>query len=893
MEKLVLIDGNSILNRAFYGIMGSKMLSTPDGTPTNAVYGFLAIMFKILEDVKPEYLAVAFDLKAPTKRHIMYDQYKATRKGMPDELAVQLPIIKEILQAMRIQIIEKQGYEADDILGTLAKSGEQQEKQVIILTGDRDAFQLASDKITIRIPRTKAGKTETEDFNKDKIKETYGLEPLQLIEVKGLMGDTSDNIPGVKGIGEKTALSLIQEYQSIENLYNKIHEENTIKPKTKEKLIEGEELARLSRTLGTIDINAEIDKDVEKLKVQEWDEPKVIEIFKNLRFNRYLERFNLKEEEHKNIDETINIEECTDIEKIKTTIKEQKTMYFFVETEEVNKPELIIEKQIKSISVYDKQTNTSYYIRKKHLNEFKEIWEDKDILKCSIQLKETYILLLQENIEPQNLMFDVEIAGYILNSISNAHTIQDLAYLYLQADISHEETKKTEKQEQMTFFGEQTVEEEINKKAAINAYCIYELYSILKQKLSETEQLELFETIEMPLVEVLARMQYTGMLVDKDALIKFGEELDEKINVLVEEIYKLAKTEFNINSTKQLGEILFDKLKLPVQKKTKSGYSTDGEVLEKLKDQHPIIDKILDYRQLTKLKTTFVSAMLPYIKKGTGRIHSTFHQTITATGRISSSDPNLQNIPTRIEIGKKLRKVFVAPKGTVLLDADYSQIELRVLADIAEDKTMIQAFVNDEDIHTQVAAKVFGKKMSEVTAEERTHAKAVNFGIVYGISDFGLGEQLKIEKKQAKEYIEQYLTKYKGIKNFMTEIIEIAKEKGYVETKFKRRRYVPELNSKNYLMRQFGTRVALNTPIQGTAADIMKIAMIDIYNSLKTKKLKSRLVLQVHDEIIVETLEEEKEVVKEIVQSCMENATKLCVPLKVDMSDGKDWYSAK
>lgn len=881
MNKLLLIDGNSIINRAFYGIMGSKMLMTEDGTYTNAVYGFLSILFKELDDIKPEYLVVAFDLKAPTHRHKMYDKYKANRHGMPEELAMQMPILKETLKAMNVCIIEKEGYEADDILGTLAKWGQKEELEVTVLTGDRDSFQLIDKNIKVRIPRTKMGKTETEDYTVEKIEEEYGLEPLDLIEVKGLMGDTSDNIPGVPGVGEKTALNLIKQYKSIDEVYNHIDEQ---KGKLKEKLSENKDLAYLSRTLGTIDINAPIEKDLGAFQVEEWNKPEVLEIFKKLKFNRFINRFALQE----NIgatsfsDSQINTEiehekivDKTKLAELKQEIQENKVIYYYL-TEE-------------KFIIYSPKTNKCFSIE--NIQDFKDIFEDKNILKCSYKQKEEFIILWNKGIEAKNLMFDIAIAGYILNSNINKYTIEYLANEYINFDIA-EYLSNTEKTgvEQITLFDK--AEEPKEDKTYIYAYTIYKLYNVLTQKMEEAGSIDLFNKIEMPLTEVLASMQYEGIYIDKQELLDFGKELQEKIDILTQEIYELTGEEFNINSTKQLGEILFEKLKLTAKKKTKTGYSTDVDVLEKIKYEHPVIEKILEYRQLQKLNSTYVEGLIPYIDE-TGRIHSKFHQTVTTTGRISSTDPNLQNIPTRMELGRKLRKVFKPEQGYIFVDADYSQIELRVLAHISEDKNMIEAFCNNEDIHAQAASKVFNIPLEEVTKEERTKAKAVNFGIVYGISEFGLGEQLGVSRKKAKEYIEQYLDKYSGIKEFMTNIVEETKEKGYVETLYHRRRYVPELKSNNYMVRQFGGRVAMNTPIQGTAADIMKIAMINVYNKLKENNLKSKLIVQVHDEILVETLESEKEQVKQIVKEEMENVIKLKVPLLAEVEEGYNWYEAK
>lgn len=881
MNKLLLIDGNSIINRAFYGIMGSKMLMTEDGTYTNAVYGFLSILFKELDDIKPEYLVVAFDLKSPTHRHKMYDKYKANRHGMPEELAMQMPILKETLKAMNVCIIEKEGYEADDILGTLAKWGQKEELEVTVLTGDRDSFQLIDKNIKVRIPRTKMGKTETEDYTVEKIEEEYGLEPLDLIEVKGLMGDTSDNIPGVPGVGEKTALNLIKQYKSIDEVYNHIDEQ---KGKLKEKLSENKDLAYLSRTLGTIDINAPIEKDLGAFQVEEWNKPEVLEIFKKLKFNRFIDRFALQE----NIgatsfsDSQINTEiehekivDKTKLAELKQEIQENKVIYYYL-TEE-------------KFIIYSPKTNKCFSIE--NIQDFKDIFEDKNILKCSYKQKEEFIILWNKGIEAKNLMFDIAIAGYILNSNINKYTIEYLANEYINFDIA-EYLSNTEKTgvEQITLFD--NAEKPKEDKTYIYAYAIYKLYNVLTQKMKEAGSIDLFNKIEMPLTEVLASMQYEGIYIDKQELLDFGKELQEKIDILTQEIYELTGEEFNINSTKQLGEILFEKLKLTAKKKTKTGYSTDVDVLEKIKYEHPVIEKILEYRQLQKLNSTYVEGLIPYIDE-TGRIHSKFHQTVTTTGRISSTDPNLQNIPTRMELGRKLRKVFKPEQGYIFVDADYSQIELRVLAHISEDKNMIEAFCNNEDIHAQAASKVFNIPLEEVTKEERTKAKAVNFGIVYGISEFGLGEQLGVSRKKAKEYIEQYLDKYSGIKEFMINIVEETKEKGYVETLYHRRRYVPELKSNNYMVRQFGGRVAMNTPIQGTAADIMKIAMINVYNKLKENNLKSKLIVQVHDEILVETLESEKEQVKQIVKEEMENVIKLKVPLLAEVEEGYNWYEAK
>ncbi len=928
MKKLVLIDGNSIMNRAFYGIMGSKALTTKDGKYTNAIYGFLAILFKLLEEEKPDYIGVTFDLKAPTARHKMYEGYKANRKGMPTELAEQMPIIKDVLRAMNIDIIEKEGYEGDDVIGTLSRYGEQKNLEVVILSGDRDTFQLATDNVRINIPRTKGGKTETEIFNREKVKEVYGIEPKQLIEVKGLQGDASDNIPGVPGIGEKTALSLVQKYETIDNLYKKLESgEADVKGKQKEKLEQNKDLAYLSRTLGEINTKVPIEDTLEELKLEEWDKPKVLELFKELNFKRYIDRFNLQNEAGKgdNFSEENNIENQykvveKSIEEIKTIIEKQGKMIFYIETEKVNDEDKIIKEKITGISIFNSSENEAYYIDIKNvgkIQELKEIFENDKILKIGIDLGRVYILLRQEGIDFKGINYDASIAAYILNPTNNKLKLTDLAEQYLEIDVNEIlGDSKSSKIEQINLFDamqgaglsgsneEKSEEEKIKeeqektqkaeeKKCTLYAYIIYKLQEITMKKLEEINAVDLFNNIDMPTVTVLANMQWNGMYADLEELNKFGKQLKEQLEIKTKMIYEMAGEEFNINSTKQLGEILFEKMKLPVVKKTKSGYSTDVDVLEKLKSEDPIISEILDYRQLMKLNSTYVEGLKPYINPKTKRIHSFFHQTITATGRISSTEPNLQNIPTRFELGKQVRKIFKPELGKVYIDADYSQIELRVLAHMSEDTHMVQAFKDGEDIHRQAASKVFKTPMEEVTKEQRSNAKAVNFGIVYGISDFGLGEQLGISRKIAKQYIEEYLQEYAGIKNFMDDMKEKAKETGYVETLFNRRRYIPELKSNNYMVRQFGERAAMNTPIQGTAADIMKIAMINVYKKLIEENLDAKIVLQVHDEMMIEAPLAEAEKVKEIVKTEMESAIKLNVPLIAEVSEAENWYECK
>ena len=921
------------MNRAFYGILGSKMLTTKDGKYTNAVYGFLEILFKLLEDVNPDYMVVTFDLKAPTERHKRYEGYKANRKGMPEELAEQMPMIKDVLRAMNIDIVEKEGYEGDDILGTLSRYGEKQGLEVTILSGDRDTFQLATDKVTIRIPRTKGGKTETEEFNREKVIETYGIEPKQLIEVKGLQGDSSDNIPGVPGIGEKTALSLIQRYQTIENLYKQLEsgQATDIKGKQKENLENNKDLAELSRFLGEINLQVPIEDTLENFKVEEWNKKEVYNLFKQLNFKRYIERFNLAQnsgetEGNENslgskvdLKSLYEIEECEDINKLVEKIKKEKKVFLgdlgteqkSLDRENVDNvsdscaankllPQIINQK-ITEICIY---TDKAYYIPVKEntLDGLKEILEDETIEKVSMDFSRKYIIFRQEGIKINNMSFDAKIAAYLLDPTNNKLSFENIVEDQLDININDYVKKPEEKQEQINLFDALDLQQEKTAKEAkeyrkeklcLETYLLLRLEKEMTKKLEEINGLELFRNIEMPTVEVLSEMQWNGMYANKEELEKFGSKLKEQLEMKTKMIYEMAGEEFNINSTKQLGEILFEKKKLPIIKKTKSGYSTDVDVLEKLKKEDPISEQILEYRQLQKLNSTYVEGLKPYINPITNRIHSFFHQTITATGRISSTEPNLQNIPTRFELGKQVRKIFEPEEGKIYIDADYSQIELRVLAHMSQDKHMMQAFRNNEDIHRQAASKVFKTPIDEVTKEQRSSAKAVNFGIVYGISDFGLGEQLGISRKMAKQYIEEYLEEYAGIKKYMDEVTEIAKNKGYVETLFHRRRYIPELKSKNYNVRQFGMRAAMNTPIQGTAADIMKIAMINVYNRLTKEKLDAKIVLQVHDEMMIEAAIEEAEKVKEILKYEMENAVKLSVPLIAEVSEANNWYDCK
>ena len=882
MKKLLLVDGNSIMNRGFYGInIGMK---NNEGKSTNALYGFLSILFKNCEDIKPDYLMVAFDSKTGANtRKEMYDGYKKSRHGMPEELAEQMPEIKEILDDMGVTHVELPDFEGDDIIGTTAKKFASDDVEVWLLSGDRDLFQLLQKNIKILIPRTKMGKTETDIYDEKKLKEEYGLTPSGMIELKALMGDSSDEIPGAPGVGPKTATKLLQKFGTINKIYKAIDlPENAadFKPKVKQSLLENKELVELSKKLGTIRLDANVTDNIEEFSFKNWKNSKTLADFKYYGFNRFIERFHLdengineaeQEEKEKNV-EIIAIEKAKDF---KTVIDLNflicERVFFYVNKEDLNDENKIIKKKILGICFYNEIDKNTYYLKNDGEDFFeiiKPIFENKDIEKIGYDVTEDYVLLKENGIKTENIAYDVEVAAYDIDAINVRHKLEETAEQYLKLTLP-----------------------ELNEGAF--AYLIYRLYNITKQKLEESGTLKLFNTIEMPLVEVLSEMQYNGMKCDSEELAKFGISLKERLNQLTNEIYEIAGEEFNINSTKQLGVILFEKLGLKAKKKTKSGYSTSEEVLNSLIDDNPIIEKILEYRGLMKLNSTYVDGLIPYINKKTGRIHSYFHQTITATGRISSTNPNLQNIPARDEFGKNIKKAFKPEKGYVYIDADYSQVELRVLAHISGDENMIKAFNNDEDIHREVASKVFDVPFEEVTKEQRSRAKAVNFGIVYGITSFGLAKQIGASRKQAQEYIDNYLEKYSGIKAFMEESVEMAKQNGYVETLFGRRRNVPELKSSNFMMREFGKRVAMNTPIQGTAADIMKIAMNNVYKELKAKNIDAKLILQVHDELLIEASEKDAEETKNILKNCMENAMKLKVPLKVELSEAKDWYEVK
>ena len=887
-EKLLVIDGNSLIHRAFYAL---PLLTNKDGIYTNGVYGFLTMLYKIQEEYEYQYISVAFDKKGPTFRHEAFDLYKAHRDATPNELSIQFPILKEILTAMNINQIELDRYEADDIAGTLAKLGEEEGLDVILVTGDRDYLQLASDHTTVLI--TKKGITQLEAYNKEKIIEEYGIEPEQFIELKGLMGDKSDNIPGVPGIGEKTGIKLLKEFGNMENLYENI--DSVGGKKTKESLIEYKSTAFLSRELGKIIRNVPLEQSLEELRVEEPDWERLEEIYNKLEFNSLLSKIPkdqlsetegsyepkykiIKNDNYKTIIEEINQEESF-------------TFKFLFEEENYIKSNILG----MGIKIGN---NTAYYISflenntDNFVKEFRAYFQSEKIEKYGHMLKVDIFALLKLDIDIQNISFDTMIGSYLLNPAQSNYSINELAKEYLNI-YGIEEEELLGKGKDKKTFGDLSLETQAEYISTTLDF-INKVKEPIKEKVETQGMGKLYYEVELPLVEVLAHMEYNGFKVDLQVLEELGDEFQREIDNLTKDIYALAGSEFNINSPKQLGEILFDKLGLPVIKKTKTGYSTNAEVLDKLKGQHEIIDKILKYRQMVKLKSTYIDGLINEINPETGKIHSSFNQTITNTGRISSTEPNLQNIPIRTEEGRKIRKAFV-PKSEeyILVDGDYSQIELRVLAHISQDPKMMDAFFHNVDIHTQTASEVFDIPKEEVTPLMRGRAKAVNFGIVYGISDYGLSRDLDISRKEAKEYIDNYLKNYHMVNKYMHDIIEKGKKDGYVETLLNRRRYVPELKSRNFNVRSFGERIAMNTPIQGTAADIIKIAMVGVHKELTKRKLKSKLILQVHDELIIETFKGEEEEVKEIMKDIMENSIKLSIPLKVEINTGENWYETK
>ena len=877
MDKILLIDGYSIVNRAFYGLPD---LTNSKGLHTNAVLGFLNIMFKVMEEEKPTHLCVAFDVKAPTFRHKMFEEYKGTRKGMPEELKEQVPYLKEILTAMNIKIMEKEGYEADDVIGTLSRMAEQNQMSVSVISGDRDLLQLATDTIKIRIPKTKAKGTIVEDYYAKDVQELYGVTPLEFIDLKGLMGDTSDNIPGVTGIGEKTAIKIITEYKSIENAIEHIDE---IKPaKAQKNLREEKEIALLSKTLATICTEVPLDVNFEFMKVQDMFNEKAYVAFKEYELKSHLSRFMLETKESTELE--LNYEVVTDFSKaceIKQNIVKatKKGIHLLQEEGHVYGLGLAFETQLCVIK-------PEGFISEDFLIEFMD-----EVLKSGnaylFDLKEVLKgLTITEHCEK---IYDLCVISYLLNPILSSYDYELVAKDWLNQTLKSKDELFGKKK--LSDFVE-TDYELLCQFAVSNAKVAFEAGEKILKDLEQKQMLKLYEEIEYKTIFALFDMEQRGIGVDKEALKTYGDNLVSKIEQLENEIYELSGETFNINSPKQLGEVLFEHLKLPGAKKTKTGYSTSVEVLEGLATDYPIVEKILEYRQYAKLKSTYADGLLSYIKED-GRIYGKFHQTITATGRISSTEPNLQNIPIRMPLGREIRKVFVPKEGYIYLDADYSQIELRVFAHVSGDENLIRAYQEKQDIHALTASQVFHVPMDEVTDLQRRNAKAVNFGIVYGISAFGLSQDLKISRKEAQEYMDHYFSTYPKVKEFLDSTVEKAKETGEVETIYHRIRPIPELKSSNFMQRSFGERIAMNSPIQGTAADIIKLAMIAVNMKLKEKNLKSQMILQIHDELLIETLIEEKEQVEKILEEEMINVAKLLVPLEVEVKSGNNWYEAK
>ena len=877
-EKILLIDGHSILNRAFYGLPD---LTNSEGLHTGAVYGFLNILFKVLGEEKPEYLAVAFDRSEPTFRHTKYPEYKGTRKPMPQELKEQIPLLKEMLEKMGITTVSLAGFEADDILGTLAKKGEEKGMDVIILSGDRDLLQLATKKTMIRLPRTAKGQTVIEDYKEDQVQERYLVTPAQIIELKALMGDAADNIPGIPGVGEKTATRLLVEYSSIENAFS--HVEEISQKRARESLRENYQMAQLSKELATIRTNSPIEFEQEKFQLGNIFTKEAYELCRKLDFRNFLLKFDPAEVNENTMEQDFFT--CNDLEGCEALFEkaghaEAVGIALLWDKEGVYGAGLALgEAEMYYVPVEGMVTAAYLSDKIGRLG--------KNTTVCSMDIK---TMLKRADLTPDANVFDCGIAAYLLNPLKSTYTYEELAKDYLDGKLLPGKEELLGKISLKKAWEEDMPE--LEHLACYMAYTAFATRAPLKAKLQETGMWKVYTEIELPLVFTLDSMEKWGIEVKGEELKNYGEKLTVRIHELEKLIWQQAGEEFNINSPKQLGVILFEKMAIPGGKKTKTGYSTSADILEKLASENPIINDILEYRQLTKLKSTYADGLGAVIEKD-GRIHSTFNQTITATGRISSTEPNLQNIPVRMELGRLIRKVFVPEAGFVFLDADYSQIELRVLAHMSGDEKLIKAYREAEDIHRLTASQVFHIPLEEVTPLQRRNAKAVNFGIVYGISSFGLSQDLSITRKEAAAYIQKYFETYPSIKGFLDGLVEQGKEKGYVSTMFGRRRPVPELKSSNFMQRSFGERVAMNSPIQGTAADIIKIAMNRVYKRLLDEKLRSRLVLQVHDELLIETWKDEIPQVSRILEEEMKGAVNLAVELEVDMHQGNNWYEAK
>ena len=884
--KLMVIDGNSIINRAFYGI---RLLTTKDGQPTNAVYGFVNILLKLMDEEKPDALCVTFDRKAPTFRHLAYEGYKAQRKGMPDELAAQLPVIKDMLDAMNIPRYELDGWEADDLIGTIAARDTAAGWDTVIVTGDKDSLQLVTGTTRVKLVSTRMGQTTTKEMTPESFREAYGFDPIHIIDLKALMGDASDNIPGVKGIGEKTAMDLIQRYQSVAAIYAGL-DTLEARPAVLKKLAEGAEQAKLSYQLATIRTDAPIDFTPEDTRRKEPDGPALYGLLLKLEFAKLIDKLGLKAPQGEVQQEEQFTGSCTS-EDVTDRGRAEELLALWRTKDSVD----VLALPSLDVVVVEHEENESdshaAILRADRLEGYNEVLKAlmaPDIKKNTHDVKTLLSRLLDEGIQGGGFVFDTAIAAYLLAPTDGSYELEKLGMTYFNQEFPKAKD---------TYLADGAFTPLADQGAVLGAllsHCalIGALKEAMAPRLEELGMHDLYYGVELPLCPVLSEMEGAGMLVDRAALASFGEMLDGRIQADEALIYQLAGEEFNINSTQQFGHILFDKLGLPPVKKTKTGYSTSAEVLEKLRGKHPIVEAVLDYRQLAKLKSTYVDGLMKVIAPD-GRIHTCFQNTVTATGRLSSTEPNLQNIPVRTELGAELRRMFVAPEGRVLVDADYSQIELRLLAHIAGDEHMIAAFRSGEDIHTVTASQVFGVAPRAVTHEMRRRAKAVNFGIVYGISDFSLSQDIGVTRSEAKEYMEKYFEKYSGVRAYMTRVVEQAKADGYVSTIFGRRRWLPELKSSNFNMRSFGERGALNMPIQGTAADIIKLAMIRVRDKLAEEGLAAKLVLQVHDELIVECPEEETDRVKELLETEMERVVELALPLIAEAHAGRSWAEAK
>ena len=883
-EKIMLIDGNSIVNRAFYGV---PLLTNGEGRYTNGVYGFLNILFKLLDEEQPDYLAVAFDLHAPTFRHRTFDGYKGTRKGMPEELREQMPLLKEVLQAMHIPIFEQEGFEADDILGTLSALAEKNGIVPVVVSGDRDLLQLAGETLKVRIPKTKGGRTETEDYYAADVQAKYGVTPAEFIDMKALMGDTSDNIPGVPGIGEKTAAKIITQYHDIETAIAHAAE---IKPKkASENLAAYQEQARLSKFLATIVRDMPLEWDKESLKIGDMFNQTAYELVKRLEFKSMFSRFEGSASAPKQAEQTYRfVADREGAKEVLAALKKGEVGYAFVYENEEGQGLALYQEQLGGVWIEASMA----FLMQELLEIFQPFFADSAYRKIGHDVKKDIRFLRSYGYDGFTAEFDTAIGAYILNATGSSYEYDDIAATFLNETYPSQEEVFGKGRTKKAFAA--LPEAERTAYGARQAEIFFRARKVMEERLAENEQKSLFYDMEMPLIYVLADMEKYGIKVDKAALLAYQKRLGESLDGMEEEIYALAGEKFNINSPKQLGVILFERLGLKGGKKTKTGYSTAADVLEKLRTAHPIVDRILHYRQLAKLKSTYADGLLAVMDAETEKIYSTFNQTITATGRISSTEPNLQNIPVRLELGRELRKIFIPESAEFcFLDADYSQIELRVLAHISGDESLIAAFKSNQDIHRMTASQVFHVPFDEVTPLQRSNAKAVNFGIIYGKGAFSLGQDLGISRKEAEEYISAYFARYPKIKTFMEDTIKNGAKNGYVSTLWNRRRNMPELQSSNFMQRAAGERAAMNMPIQGTAADIIKLAMIKVHRALQEGGYRSRLILQVHDELLIEAYKEEKDAVAKILKENMEHAADLLVPLDVDVHEGASWFEAK